>query len=306
MNNELNKFINSIAFDQIEKHPNILIAARFWDEKRFHAAEVCYRFMRKIDDLIDDRKARDDAITSMEKQILNEKVNSWLGCLDKTSNHDPFVRELADTISTFKIPVQLFHNFAKSMHYDIGHNTFPSFQGFMDYAEGASVAPASVFVHLCCLSEENDEYRSPDFDVIRVARPCAIFSYIVHIIRDFQEDQLNNLNYFAADILERNNLVPADLRKMAHGGPISDSFRNVIQEYYNHARSYSEQTLTEIQNLSSRLNGRYLLSLHIIYNLYKQVFDRIDIENGKFTSEELNPTPQEIKEKVLEIASVRM
>ena len=87
MNNELNKFINSIAFDQIEKHPNILIAARFWDEKRYHAAKVCYRFMRKIDDLIDDRKARDDAITCMEKQILTEKVNSWLGCLDKTSKN---------------------------------------------------------------------------------------------------------------------------------------------------------------------------------------------------------------------------
>ena len=145
---------------------------------------------------------------------------------------------------------------------------------------------------------------SPDFDVIQVARPCAIFSYIVHIIRDFQEDQLNNLNYFAIDVMQRNNLVPSDLKNIANGGPVSDSFRNMIKEYYNNALSYSEKTRIEIENLPPHVNGRYLLSLHIIYNLYKMVFDRIDIEHGKFTSEELNPSPKEIKEKVMECLKI--
>jgi len=303
MDNELNKIINSIAFGNIEKHPNILIAAKFWDERRYFAAKVCYRFMRMIDDHIDERKAKDDTIGCLEKQMLTEKVNSWIECLDKTPDNDPYIKELADTVSTFRIPLQLFHNFAKSMLYDINHNGFSTLKEFMDYSEGASVAPASVFVHLCCLTEENGEYKSPDFDVVQVARPCAIFSYIVHIIRDFQEDQLKNLNYFASDILDRNNLLPSDLKEIANGSPVTDSFRNVIEEYYYHAQSYGEQTLNELQNLTTKLSGRYLLSLHIIYNLYKQVFDRIDIKNGNFTARELNPTPQETKDKVLEITS---
>ncbi|MCK5137351.1 MAG: squalene/phytoene synthase family protein [Bacteroidales bacterium] len=303
MDPEINKIINSIAFENIEKHPNILIAARFWDERRYFAAKVCYRFMRMIDDHIDDRKAEDDAITCLEKQELTEKVNSWIECLDKIPDNDPIIKELTDTISTFNIPIQLFHNFAKSMLYDINHNGFSTLEEFMDYAEGASVAPASVFVHLCCLSEENNEYNSPDFDVVQVARPCAIFSYIVHIIRDFQEDQRNNLNYFAVDILKRNNLIPSDLKEIANGGPVTDSFREVIREYCYHAQSYGEKALHELQNLSTKLSSRYLLSLHMIYNLYKQVFDRIDINNGNFTSKELNPTPHEIKDKVLEVAS---
>jgi phytoene/squalene synthetase len=190
------------------------------------------------------------------------------------------------------------------MLFDIDHNAFSTFREFIDYAEGASVAPASVFVHLCCLTERNGEYVPPDLDVIKVARPCAIFSYIVHIIRDFQEDQLNNLNYFANDVLDRNNLVPADLKKIANGGRVTDSFRNMMKEYHNYAQSYSEKTRIEIENLTPQVNGRYLLSLHIIYNLYKMVFDRIDIENGKFTSEELNPTPKEIKEKVMECLTI--
>jgi phytoene/squalene synthetase len=303
MRNELDNIIASIEFDKIEKHPNILIAARFWDDERFNAAKVCYGFMRKIDDLIDDRKASEEAITSIEKQILTDKVKKWLACLDSSTINDPELRELTDTILKFKIPLQLFHNFARSMLFDIDHNGFSTFKEFLEYAEGASVAPASVFVHLCCLNHDNSEYSLPDFDVISVARPCAIFSYIVHIIRDFQEDQLNNLNYFASEILERNNLNPQDLKEIAKGAPISDAFRNVIREYYNKARVYGEQTLSELENLASGLNSRYLLSLHIIYHLYKQVFDRIDIEKGSFTSAELKPGSGEIKEKVLEITS---
>jgi phytoene synthase len=303
MDREINRIISNIDFENIQKHPNILIAASFWDEKRYHAAKVCYKFMRMIDDLIDDRKALGDEISCLEQAELSEKVNSWIDCLETMPESDPFYKELIQTIATFKIPLQLFHNFAKSMLYDINHNGFSTLEDFMEYSEGASVAPASIFVHLCCLSEENGEYRTPDYDIVDVARPCAIFSYLVHIIRDFQEDQLNNLNYFANDILERNNLLPTDLKEIANGAPVTESFRLVIGEYHEHARSYRDQTLLELQNLSTKLSDRYLLSLHMIFNLYEMVFDRIDIKKGHFTSKELNPTPQEIRERVLKVAS---
>ena len=303
MERELQNIINSIAFENIEKHPNILIAARFWDDQRYLAAKVCYRFMRMIDDHIDDRKAKDEVISCFEREELTEKVNSWIECLVMNPDYDPLIKELTDTISTFHIPVKLFHNFAKSMLYDINHSGFDTLEDFIDYAEGASVAPASVFVHLCCLSEENGSFYPPDYDVIEAARPCAVFSYIVHIIRDFQQDQMSNLNYFASDILRKNNLLPADLRKIAEGSPVSQSFREVIREYHAHALHYSEKTLQQIEILSRHLGGRYLFSLHLIYHLYKQVFDRIDIKHGNFTAVELNPTPEEIKDRVIEIAS---
>lgn len=303
MDTEIDKIIHSIAFENIEKHPNILIAARFWDDRRYNAAKVCYRFMRMIDDHIDDRRAQDKEIGCLEKEELSEKVNNWIDCLDRAHENDPFYLELTETVSRFNIPLQLFHNFAKSMLYDIDHNGFPTLNDFLEYAEGASVAPASIFVHLCLLSEENNRFVNAGFDVIKLARPCAIFSYLVHIIRDFQEDQLNNLNYFADDILARNNLLPSDLKEIAHGGAVTDSFRHMMQEYYDQARDYGVQTMNILQELQTKVSGRYLFSLHIIYNLYKMVFDRIDIRHGHFTTRELNPTSLEIREKVLEVAS---
>jgi len=303
MDKEIQAIIDSIAFNDIEKHPNILIAARFWDERRFHAAKVCYKFMRMIDDYIDDRKAKDEAISCLEKEVLAQRVNDWIACLVMNPDHDPLIAELIQTIETYKIPLELFHNFAKSMLFDIDHNGFSTLDEFLEYAEGASVAPASVFVHLCCLREENGEYIAPDVDVIAAARPCAIFSYIVHIIRDFQDDQLHNLNYFALDILEKNKLNTDDLKAIANGSPLPPSFRNVIAEYRDLARKYEKETLQEIEKLSGILDGRNLFSLHLIYHLYKQVYKRIDVEQGSFTSQELNPTPQENREAVLELAS---
>jgi phytoene/squalene synthetase len=112
---------------------------------------------------------------------------------------------------------------------------------------------------------------------------------------------LNNLNYFPLDILEKNNLHPSDLQNIARGSSIPDAFRNVIREYSRQAEYYRNKTLEQLARLSTEIEPRYLLSLHIIYNLYLQVFERIDADNGTFTTAELNPSPAEIRQRVSDV-----
>lgn len=295
------EILAQIDFQQLNKHPNILIAARLWEDDRYEAAKVCYQFMRKIDDLVDDRKADLESLSDCEKQIYTEQVNEWINCLNGKALNDPFFDKVVQIVDEYQIPLHLFHLFAKSMIYDINHEGFGTFENFINYAEGASVAPASVFVHLCCLDSELQEYVYPTMDLMEIARPCAIFSYLVHIIRDFQVDQQNNLNYFANDILNKYNLVPEDLKHMANGTLISRNFREVITEYKQYAEIYKDETEKAIEKLSPYLSPRYLLSLKIIFNLYLQIYNRIDVKNGTFTSQELNPTLEEIKLNILNI-----
>jgi len=128
------------------------------------------------------------------------------------------------------------------MIYDIYNDGFPTLQDYLDYAGGASVAPASIFVHLCGLTNENGKYIPPAFDVKRVATPCAIFSYLVHIIRDFVKDHTHNLNYFPEDLIKENGLDRKSLLDMASGGKITPGFRNMIRKLYAVADEYRIKT----------------------------------------------------------------
>jgi hypothetical protein len=75
---EFLKIFDSIDFNKIKDHPNILIAANFWEEDRYLAAKTCYKFMRSIDDLIDDYKASNVRISSDEKKKFLSNVSNGL------------------------------------------------------------------------------------------------------------------------------------------------------------------------------------------------------------------------------------
>lgn len=291
---------HAIDFEKIIDHPNILIAASFWEADRYQAAKTCYKVMRYIDDLVDNYKTEHPVITIAEQKQLTSDVENWLEHLKNGSKDALASAELLDTFKAYHIPVWPMEAFAKSMIYDISHDGFATLQTFLDYAEGASVAPAAVFVHLCGLRGANGRYDAPAFDVHHAARACAVFSYLVHIIRDFQKDQFNHLNYFADDLVAKHGLDRAQLDAMAHGVPISDGFRNMIREYLVVADEYRTKTYDIIQEIRPHLQPRCQLSLDIIFNLYLMVYERIDPTNSTFTAEALNPTAEEIKSRVHE------
>lgn len=301
MNNQKEEFLEkyySLDFARITDHPNILIAASFWEDDRYCAAKSCYKFMRAIDDLIDDHKAAHKLIDPAEREKFLAGVNDWLKMVIVTDDCNPLKQELLETIERFRIPMWPLEAFARSMIYDINNDGFPTFDTFIDYSSGASVAPASIFVHLNSLKRVNNHFEDPPFDVRWASTPCAVFSYLVHIIRDFQKDQLNNLTYFADDLVAKNHLTRKDLRQFAEGRPVNDDFRNVVRELYQVADEYREKTRVVIKKIKPLLEPKYQLSLDIIFNLYLMVFERIDIKKGKFTTEELNPTHSETAARV--------
>ncbi len=293
---------SEIDFEKITDHPNILIAARFWDRERYDAAKVFYRFMRYIDDLIDNHKAGHQTIAPAERELFTAGVNSWLAAPSGSGDADSETLLLRSTLERFKLPLWPLEEFARSMIFDINNDGFATVEQFIDYSQGATVAPASVFVHLCGLRDGGGgEYLLPQFDVRPAATPCALFSYLVHIIRDFQKDYHNNLNYFAADMLERHSLTTDMLREMAFGKPVTDNFRRMIAGYMELAEVYRLQTMKVIEDISPLISYRSRLSLHIIFSLYHMVWERIDVAGGTFLQSELEPTPADIRHRVGEV-----
>jgi phytoene/squalene synthetase len=301
MNSQRDTFLEkfySIDFHKIIDHPNILIAASFWDDERFCAAKTCYKFMRAVDDMIDNHKAKNKLIKANEREEFVANVDEWLKMIIISKECNPLNLELLKTIEKFRLPLWPMETFAKSMIYDINHDGFPTMDAFLEYAGGASVAPASIFVHLNGLKEVNGHYENPPFDIKWAATPCAIFSYLIHIIRDFQKDQLNNLSYFADDLIIKNGLTRNKMREFAEGKPVNKNFRNLINYYYSLADEYRRKTYKVIKEIKPLHEPRHQLGLEIIFDLYLMIFERIDIQKGSFTTEELNPLPEETKQRV--------
>jgi phytoene/squalene synthetase len=291
----------STDFEKIIDHPNILIAANFWDKERYLAAKACYRFMRSLDDLIDNHKAEHNGIAYQDQIRFASKINQLMDRVNDGVGLTPSDTELKDIIERFRIPLWTLQAFAQSMLYDITHDGFATLDDFIKYSGGASVAPASIFVHLAGLQNNDTAFTDPPFNVRSAATPCAMFSYFVHIIRDFRKDQLNNLSYFADDIMARHHLTRTDMKNIAHGSPVSSGFREMIREYYNIADSYRISTLKIMDEICPLLQPQYRLSLEIIFNLYLMVFERIDPDKGTFTTEELNPNTAETRMRVRQV-----
>ena len=64
-----------------------------------------------------------------------------------------------------------------------------SWADFLAYAEGATAAPAAVFIEILALAPGRDRMTSRlDGPAIERIRNCAILLYLVHIMRDLAED----------------------------------------------------------------------------------------------------------------------
>ena len=284
-------------FKEILTNPILDIAANFWEQERYEAFKICYTSMRLVDDLVDNRKSTLKKISKAEEQEIISKIRDSIKSISKGSTN-AVQKELAETMARFQIPQWPWQLLSESMVYDIKNDGFSTFQEFLNYTEGAAVSPASVFMHLCGVEKKNGNYFAPKFDVKKAARPLALFAYVVHIIRDFQKDHKDNLNYFADDLITKNNLDKQMLKDIAAGGILNSNFRNLIKEYYDIAEDYRNESRKMIDETSVYLEPRYKLSLELIYSLYLQIFERIDVNNGTFTAEELNPPPEEVKERI--------
>ncbi len=285
-------------FHEILTNPILDIAARFWDDERYDAFKICYRSMRVVDDLIDNRKATGRRISKVERLQFTSMLNDWVEATGGTTPCDSFTKELIETRARFLIPLWPWQRLSKSMIYDLHHDGFRTFPVFLRYSEGAAIAPASIFMHLCGVAKENGYYHAPQFDIRKAARPLALFAYLVHIIRDFQKDQNNNLNYLADALIAENGLNRQKLREIANGGKITPAFRKLMEKYYNFAEYYRRKARWTIDKTGVYLEQRHRISLEVIYSLYLQIFERIDLQRGGFTTAELSPSPVEVQNRI--------
>ena len=291
-------FASQLSFDEILSNPILDIAARVWEPNRYEAFRVCYRSMRRIDDLVDNRKEGGQPLTTDEVEKYESILHEWLEAVERGEEQPGFQQELLDTIRGFNIPLWPWKRLCTAMAYDLTHDRFDTLFTFRRYAEGAAVAPASIFMHLCGVQKQGETFAAPSYHIAAEARDLALFSYFVHIMRDFEKDQLRSLNYFADNMLLKCNISVTELHEIAVSGAPSDNFRALMKRYKGVADFYRLRARRRLDRLAPSLEPQYRLSLEVIYQLYLQIFERVNPSEGNFTAAALQPTSEEIRARL--------
>ncbi len=291
-------FALEIDFSGVLTNPILDIAAQVWEPSRYEAFKVCYRSMRRIDDLVDDLKSEHGAVPGDMAEFAEREISAWLSSLRAGTLDDEYGRLFLVTTKSFAIPLWPWERLGQAMVFDLQHEGFANFHVFLRYCEGAAISPAAVFMHLCGVRPKGNCHEAPLYDIRKTARDLAIFSYLTHIMRDFEKDQKAGLNYFAESILRHAGITEKEVRGLALSGKADDRLREVFRVYHAIAKRYQMRARSMVDSTLCSLEPRYQLSLELIYSLYCQIFERIEPATSTFSKRELNPTPEEVAEAV--------
>ncbi len=271
-----------------------LTSCYFADPARYSAFCSLYALMRVIDDRVDELPqdpARFDA--AGEHEVLRAWEEALFGAVGGTEPPAglaarcgmPEARTLvagaALAMQRFPFPHSLWRNFFVAMHRDVEQPRFETFREFLDYTEGASVAPTSIYLYLVAAGEATGSgpYLLPeDFDLIRCGHHLGVFSYLAHILRDMALDLgtgEKGLLYLAREDLERFGLDEASLREDLERGRARGPLRELAAELARRARAARERGAAYLDALDGRLEPDCAFILEIILDIYGRALDKL-------------------------------
>lgn len=211
------------------KNANLYRAAMRLGPERQQFFLAAYASMRVIDDIVDDGfleltdherdYAREDtliAIDHWQQQIQAAKADAD----NPHPENGPLSQQVFDalrlTLGRSDLNVDPWIDLADALRRDVAEEPMDEWDDFITYCEGATAAPASIFVYL--LSARFDPeigYTSPLTNPpLYHARDMAIFCYIVHILRDLPDDIKgpDRLVTIPADILIAADITLGEIR----------------------------------------------------------------------------------------------
>ncbi len=268
----------------------------FASAERYRAFCAFYAIMRVVDDRIDKflvRKNFSADDRQAEIGILRAWYNLVSACLDgrslsareiARSNHHHTTELLAafsEAAKLFPVPSVLWDNFFSSMQRDLERHQFGTYSEFVDYAQGAAVAPTTIYLYLIAAERDGEDraYHVPEyFDFMRCGRDLALFAYITHILRDFQKDLSagnQGLLYIAADDMATHGVTEQLLFSDLASGTASPPLRALARELVHRARTLLGRGRACLHALQGNLSPDRAFILELIVQIYEKIIEKI-------------------------------
>lgn len=271
-----------------------LVSRYFADPERYRSFCAHYAIMRLVDDRIDAIPSRGE-LSPEAKAFEHGVVEFWertveacrAGAAPVVSDvpeglHVPdLLHAFADASRRFPVPEALWRNFFRAMHRDLECQRFATYLDFLDYAEGAAVAPTTIYLYQVASrsSASGEPYRLPEgFDLLGSGRNLGIFAYLGHILRDVAADLATGregLLYLATDDLEAFGITERMLFDDLAKRQASPQVRALVGELVERARAFLKQGRKLLGALDGTLTPDCAFILELIVTLYEAVVERI-------------------------------
>jgi phytoene synthase len=200
------------------------------------------------------------------------------------SNHphsDMLLGAFTLAIKRFPVPTVLWDNFFTAMHQDLQRHRFSMYSEFVDYAEGAAVAPATIYLYLIAAErhDEEDSFRLPkDFDLIRCGRELGLFAYIAHILRDLPRDITSGnhgLWYLAGDDMATHGVTEQMLYAALASRRASPPLKALVRDLVERALTLVRGGRAYLRVLDGNLSPDRAFILELIVRTYEAVLEKI-------------------------------
>lgn len=305
-------------------HNNLYITSLFFrDRMKYRAFCTFYAVMRLVDDRVDDLPLcgnRSHELCERELGVLDAWKQVVMSChrgIHPTASQleaCDFSEARAVSVSliaafnNFPVPIKLWTNFFDSMRSDIAGINFSDWSEFLNYAEGATIAPTTIYLFLIAAqyNKAKSSYKlTTGFDVSGCGRYLGIFAYLGHIIRDIAED-LNNKTTricITREDMLKHGMSMETLRKEVLEGQPSPATRSLVRDLLQRARKYLFKGRALVSQVQDFLESDSRFILELIITMYEQIIKKIESTGFDPTSRHNKLTWKEKGEIIKSVAN---
>lgn len=279
---------------------NLWYVGRLLSSPRRKLFEAAYAGMRLVDDFVDDEflpqppdtrdASRSGALSLIAdwEAASQQAIDDGIVSADTPTRFRAAIAALAALPVNARPPARAWNALASAMRRDVREQPLERWDDFVSYCEGATVAPAAVFLHVLTIEETvgGPVARLDESALFDHARPMALFCYLVHIVRDIARDAAapDQLLTISKDLLEKHGVT----RDMIRRG--DDAVGPLLMELLDRAEEYRSAGEAARRALTPYLDHREALILDALLGIYQGLHDTLREDPGAARRGEALPT----------------